>query len=86
MSDGDALIGLSLLGIVVAAFFAFSLWGGGNYAAYAWGNGPDYIAEYACQGAFILEKVCAYVVVVGGGWWETAGMVTRDWLLPLHPQ
>jgi hypothetical protein len=35
---------------------AFSLWGGGNFAAFAWGSGPDFIAEYACQGAFILEK------------------------------
>jgi hypothetical protein len=39
---------------------AFSLWGGGNFAAYQWGGAPLPIADYACQGAYIMEKTLAH--------------------------
>lgn len=39
---------------------SFALWGGGNYASYAWGSSPTFIADYACQGAYIMEKMLAH--------------------------
>ena len=39
---------------------SYALWGSGNYASYAWGRGPFYTADYACQGGLIAEKILAH--------------------------
>lgn len=31
-----------------------------NFASYSWGKGPLYIADYACQGAYIAEKILCF--------------------------
>lgn len=55
---------------------SFALWGGRNFAAYAWGSHPPYIASYSCQGPQISEKLLAL-----GGAREAALVAT--WLLTL---
>lgn len=45
---------------------SYALWGGQNYASLMWGSSPNYIADYACQGGYIAEKVLALSVTGNG--------------------